>query len=741
MRHQIIGTCLLGTLLLAFTQAEDKAVPLSPSDGQSRPDKPNIIFIMVDDLGPEWVSCYGADDIETPAIDALAAGGMRFTNAYSMPKCTPTRATLLTGQYPFRHGWVNHWDVPRWGAGCHFDPKHNTTFARLLKNAGYTTCIAGKWQINDFRVQPDVLEQHGFDQWCMWTGFETGNKPSGQRYWNPYVHTRSGSKTYQDRFGADVFADFIIDFLKQNAAKPMMVYFPMALTHGPLVHTPAEPNVTEKYAKHKAMVRYTDLTVGRIVKALDELKIRERTIVVFTTDNGTSGGITGTLNGRSVKGGKGSIGENGCWEPFIVNCPGTVPHATTDCLTDFTDLLPTFCELGSAEIPADLKIDGHSIANVLLGRQKDGPREWIMAMGGGVGQLTSQGRVVPAKPYASRAIRDKRYKLWIDNQGQTVKVFDLQNDPGEQNNLLDDDDPAVAAARKKLEAAIATFPKQDGFPRYDRTPPQAWDRKLTASKTDKKAGGNKKREARKARLQKAVSAPKSNDSFPLKREWGEIRFVDLGLELHVTKRPKDGIVRLPRLNNRMKGVYLKGDPNRKPLKFKPEIQQWAITLPKSDNANPIVIFETIGEVYVPTQPRVVSQSKDRSIVLPAHDAVTHGKLLRYEPQPHKNTVGYWANEKDWCEWHFEVAEPGQFDVYILQGCGKGQGGSEVSVSIGDQSIEFVVEDTGHFQNFKDRKIGQLQIAKAGKHLLKVKPVKKAANAVMDVRQVKLVPAK
>ncbi|MCP4642866.1 MAG: sulfatase-like hydrolase/transferase, partial [bacterium] len=135
--------------------------------------KPNILFILVDDLGKEWISCCGAQDIETPRIDALAADGIRFTNAYSMPQCTPTRATLLTGQYPWHHGWVNHWDVPRWGAGCHFDPKHNMTFARLLRDAGYATAAAGKWQINDFRVQPDAMDRHGFDDWCMWTGYET----------------------------------------------------------------------------------------------------------------------------------------------------------------------------------------------------------------------------------------------------------------------------------------------------------------------------------------------------------------------------------------------------------------------------------------------------------------------------------------------------------------------------------------------------------------------------------------
>ncbi|NQT52494.1 sulfatase-like hydrolase/transferase, partial [bacterium] len=250
--------------------------------------QPNILFIMVDDLGKEWISCCGAEGIQTPHIDKLAATGLRFVNGYSMAQCTPTRVTLLTGQYPWHHGWVNHWDVPRWGAGCHFDPKHNLSFARVMKTAGYVTAAAGKWQINDFRVQPNVMADHGFDDWCMWTGYETGNPPSGKRYWDPYIHTRQGSRTYPGKFGPDVYADFLIDFMKRHRAKPMLLYFPMALTHGPLVHTPLEPKATSKMDKHKAMVRYTDHLVGRLVKALDDLGIRDRTLVFFTTDNGSA---------------------------------------------------------------------------------------------------------------------------------------------------------------------------------------------------------------------------------------------------------------------------------------------------------------------------------------------------------------------------------------------------------------------------------------------------------------------
>ena len=438
-------------------------------------DKPNIVFIMVDDLGPEWISSYGAEGIETPNIDKLAEGGLKFTNAYSMPQCTPTRATLLTGQYPFRHGWVNHWDVPRWGAGCHFDPEHNITFARQLKKVGYTTAIAGKWQINDFRVQPNALKDHGFDEWSVWTGYEAHNPPSSKRYWDPYVFSSiAASKTYAGRFGPDVYNDFLLDFLERHRREPMLVYYPMAITHGPLVRTPHEPFATDTMQKHKAMVRYTDYLVGRLIKKLDDLGIRERTIVIFTTDNGTSGGINGSIDGRAVKGGKARLTENGPRQPFIVNGPGIVPAGkTTDALTDFTDLMPTFVELAGAELPAGVTLDGKSIAPVILGKDSEGPREWMLAMGFGPARLDDKG-VRPVKDFNDRVVRDKRYKIHVLD-GKVAKLYDLQVDPGEQNNLINSSKPEHLAAKKRLSAVVEGFPKTDGRPRYDPLPPQPWD--------------------------------------------------------------------------------------------------------------------------------------------------------------------------------------------------------------------------------------------------------------------------
>lgn len=451
--------------------------------------KPNILFIMVDDLGKDWISCYGADNIQTPHIDKLSKSGMKFHNAWSMPQCTPTRATLLTGQYPWRTGWVNHWDVPRWGLG-YFDWKKYTTFARVMKAAGYRTAIAGKWQINDFRLEPKALEKHGFDDWCMWTGFEAQNKPSAERYWDAYIHTRGGSKTYKGKFGPDIYCDFLVDYIHANKTKPMMLYFPMALTHGPLIHTPDELKVTDRMAKHKAMVHYTDKLVGRLVKAVDDAGIRKNTIIIFTTDNGTSGGLRGTIKGVRPSGGKASNYEGGVCQPFIVNCPGAVTGGVeTDALMDFSDLLPTFAELGGAPLSKDVVIDGKSFAPLLLGKAKDSPRDWILAMGHGGARLDAHG-VRGRNDYMDRVLRDKRYKVWLDNAPKITRLYDLKADPMEKNNLVESRKLEHMAALNKFKEIVDLQPKVDARPQYRPRKANSWDRKPNESLKPKR--GNRK---------------------------------------------------------------------------------------------------------------------------------------------------------------------------------------------------------------------------------------------------------
>ncbi len=446
---------------------------------------PNILFIMVDDLGKEWISCYGAEDITTPNIDALASGGMKFHNAYSMPQCTPSRTTLLTGKYPWRTGFVNHWDVPRWGVG-YFDwkQKENTTFARLMKEQGYATCAAGKWQINDFRIEPQAMKKHGFDDWAMWTGAETGNQPSDKRYHDAYINTPAGSRTHTGKFGPDMYTDHLIQFMRKHKDEPMCVYYPMTLTHRPWVPTPDEPGARsgKKINMHKAMVRYTDKLVGRLVEALDELGIRERTIVIFTTDNGSDPKITGTLNGHKIEGAKGTEAELGICAPFIVNCPGLVPAGVdTDALTDFSDLLPTFVELGGGKIPGDLTVDGVSIAPVLLGKVRDSSREWIMALGHGAAKLDEKG-VRGWYDFATRVIRDKRYKVWVSSERKIIRLHDLKEDPWEETNLLDSDRAEHKKVLQKFQAVVDSLPDKDARPLYEPRAENPWDKKLNKKK-------------------------------------------------------------------------------------------------------------------------------------------------------------------------------------------------------------------------------------------------------------------
>lgn len=446
-------------------------------------DKPNIIFILIDDLGKEWLNCYGGENIETPQIDALAKAGIKFDNAYSMPQCTPSRACFLTGQYPYRNGWVNHWDSPRWGVG-YLDWTMNPSIARTMQSAGYATATAGKWQLNDFRLQPNAMVEHGFDEYCMWTGAEGAKdkehlSKSTKRYWSPYIHTKLGSKSYEGKFGPDIYNDFLLNFMTENKDKPFFVYYPMALTHSPLVHTPLEPDVTEKYDKHKAMVRYTDLLLGKIVEHLEQLKIRKNTIIIWTCDNGTSGGFTNAMSGRSVQGGKTKTTENGVNTPFIVSCPGLIPEGkTSKALIDFTDMHKTFADLAGATPDPKYTYDGNSVKNVFLGKENKSKRSWIMAMGSQPAKITEKG-VENVYYFRDRVVRDERYKLYVGTDRKVKKLVDLKNDPEELNDLKANQEYKKVLDR--LAAVIDKFPVQDKDPSYKTLSANAWDRKVNAT--------------------------------------------------------------------------------------------------------------------------------------------------------------------------------------------------------------------------------------------------------------------
>lgn len=405
-------------------------------------DRPNILFILVDDMGQEWLSSYGGEH-KTPNIDALATGGIRFENVYATPLCTTTRHELLTGRYPFRTGWTTHHDAPRSG-GQYFDPKREVTFARMLRDAGYATAIAGKWQLNDLRAQPDALEQHGFEQHCVWPGAEARNPESHARYFDPFLQINGKRGIQKDKFGPDVCREFLIEFMRRHKSQPFLAYYPMLLTHPPMTKTPRNLDTGSKADDlYPGMVDYVDFEVGQLVKALDDLKIRDNTIVIFTTDNG-SPPLSVRMKGRSVAGGKGKLTEPGICVPFIVNGPGRIlAGETTNELIDFSDILPTLAELTGTKLPKDVTLDGRSFAGALTGQPRPGPqRAWIFSQYG------------PA-----RVIRDKRYKLYLDG-----RFYDLQMDPAERFDLAESTNAPVISSFQKLQKLLKAMAPDSKLP-------------------------------------------------------------------------------------------------------------------------------------------------------------------------------------------------------------------------------------------------------------------------------------
>ena len=401
--------------------------------------KPNIIFIMVDDMGRDWVSCYGAKH-QTPNIDRLAKEGVRYQTAWCTPICTPTRVTLLTGQYPCHHGWVQHYDVPRWGgAGLRAD--RFTTFARLLREAGYSTVIGGKWQINHLGKEPDALKKHGFDEHCVWPGVEEGKPETQERFWNGLLVTNG--KRSKVPYGPDTINDFLIDYIKRHKDDPFLIYYPMLLTHGPHTFTPLNKvNAPEgKPALYAGNVTYMDHLVGKLVSTVDKLGLKERTLIVFTGDNGSAS--PGTLNGEPYPKGKGRQADWGAHVPFIVRAPflsrgGVVSRD----LIDFTDLYPTFLDLAGVTPPKTLKLDGKSFVPSLRGDEDPfKKRSWIYSQ---IGDF--------------RMIRDW-YHI-IDNKGA---FHNLLKDP-RQEQKVSPQDKIAPGRRQRLQMILDRFPENAPAP-------------------------------------------------------------------------------------------------------------------------------------------------------------------------------------------------------------------------------------------------------------------------------------
>jgi arylsulfatase A len=409
--------------------------------------KPNVVLILIDDFGYECVAANGGESYKTPVMDRLAATGVRFEQCHAQPLCTPTRVQLMTGM-------SNRRNYTYFG---HLDPSQ-VTFGNLLKNAGYATCITGKWQLKNGFEGP---AHFGFEEYALW---QLTRRPG--RYKNPGLEINGKLHDYtMNEYGPDLVNDYALEFIQRKKDGPFFLYYPMMLTHAPYDATPDSPDFLEAKAgkgKGKAighfpdMVAYTDKLIGKLVAKLDELKLRDNTVLLVLGDNGTGRGTPSRFKGRDVVGGKGTSTEWGTHVPLIGNWPGQFASGKVyEDLIDATDFLPTICEATSVPVPAELKIDGRSFLPQLRG-EKGRPRDWLYAWYNPSGGPTAKAEFA----------HDARFKLYTDGRFFAVEKDDLEKSPLADPALNAD----AKAAKVKLQAALKQFegPRPEFFARQGR---------------------------------------------------------------------------------------------------------------------------------------------------------------------------------------------------------------------------------------------------------------------------------
>jgi arylsulfatase A len=397
-----IGAGLLVSFLVSNAFGQDR----------SAPSRPNIILVLADDLGAAELGCYGNTEHRTPNLDRMAAQGLRLDTFYAAPLCTPTRVCLMTGQYGFRNGYLGMHreafippkDSPQRQIANHF------TIGQLMKSAGYTTALAGKWQLSG--ELPKLVRECGFDEYRMWaykhnlpkgvehTGrWEDGDQKSKTaRFWNPSI-VQNGEylPTNANDYGPDLFMDFVLDFVRRHKDEPFFVYHTSVLTHNPHEETPDPDHPGQRRPEgFKSNLEYLDHLMGRLIRSLEEMKLTQNTVVIFVGDNGTGGR------------GKGTACELGARVPFIVYGPGWIQprQDAARALADLTDIMPTLAGLSQAALPKDEVFDGKSMVPLLRG-ETSRHRDWIYS-------FLDDGRV----------LRDDRWLLEIPGKGQPERFFD-----------------------------------------------------------------------------------------------------------------------------------------------------------------------------------------------------------------------------------------------------------------------------------------------------------------------------
>jgi len=412
----------------------------------SKPEKPNIILIMADDMGYECLSINGAVNYQTPNLDRLAQTGIRFNGTFSQPLCTPSRVKIMTGKHNYRNyeyfGYLN---------------PNQKTFGNLMKEAGYQTCISGKWQLNGLSFErpgyEDVNRPHhfGFDEYCLWQ--LSRPRKDGERYADPLIYQNGKQLTnLEDKYGPDIFSDFVCDFIQKNADQPFFIYYPMVLVHEPFVPTPDSPEWAEsenRYAKDTAyfkdMMAYTDKIVGKIEQKLAKLDLKENTLLIFTADNGTDVHIITQTKYGPYPGGKSFTTQRGIHVPMIASWPSIIKKRSDfNGIIDFNDFYPTLADITGIDISAE-QIDGKSFFSVLKGDKSEIKNASLIHYDPEWGR-TSRNR--------NRFALDKKYKLYQDGN-----FYNYQNDIDEERIIANPTDQEVVI-RKNLQILLDTAENQ-----------------------------------------------------------------------------------------------------------------------------------------------------------------------------------------------------------------------------------------------------------------------------------------
>ncbi|MGQ7867765.1 sulfatase [Sunxiuqinia sp. sy24] len=444
-------------------------------------DRPNIIFILVDDLGWSDLGYTGSTFYETPNIDRLASEGMVFTDAYAAcPVCSPSRAAIMSGKYPARLNLTDYIPGNRhWGP--HKDQKlashpfklqldlEEYSIAEALKDAGYKTMFAGKWHAGE---EEEYYPQHqGFD--INIGGNKTGHPAGG--YFSPYKNPQL-TDGYEGEYLTDRLADEVINFMKQNKEDPFFAYLSFYTVHLPMQGKPAKVKKYQEklasmnyageefskegktwYKKHQnrphyaAMVESMDENVGRVLQSLKEMGIDKNTIVVFTSDNGgmATSNQTGNIptSNLPLRAGKGYLYEGGIREPLIIRWPGKVKAGSVCSIpVTGTDYYPTLLDLAGLELLPNQHQDGISIKPLLEEKQiEERPVFWHYPhYSGGLG----------GRP--SGAVRLGDYKLIEFYEDTQVELYDVKNDISEKNDLSE----KYPNKTKELKALLYSWRKE-----------------------------------------------------------------------------------------------------------------------------------------------------------------------------------------------------------------------------------------------------------------------------------------